>query len=834
MLSVQKTEFFLSKNKSKLKSPIGHHSSFSSSNPLIKHSVPSDSINSNLKFNNSDKPSIPLNSNLSFEGFSKLINYSPKKIYTKLFDNTPKTYELKDGVEYYQKTFGKKAKEFLDNTLHEFKTNETKGILLKGDKVTFQEDTLVKSIVDSALYPVTKMPLDITNGLVKSLRNISFLKENQVLKSIQESSVLAKHEHNNITRMKIDSLRGYFEDFTEHNEKGTLGKLFKNAHNYMDPTISKYSTVAERSLVRLATGGVTAGFLANDAYNLTRMVNDDHKEASKEHKKRFSQEVSRLGLTVYTTIFTLGALKKYTNRSQAAAVAVATGCVLVSEALGRMLAGVPVLPISKKQAEKAALKENPDLQISQNTNETNIKEKEKENKNTNQYAKPLLILGGMIAGGFGFTKLKQLDSVKNLSESILKKYKPLVETEITIAKDELETIFNKLRKNDNFNGLADNYEKIIRKNNLEKVNEAVASEVKKSLKFDEINLNDETAIKIANDKIKKIQDSLMESAELTGVNKTKLTNILKNEKLIPNDKIDDIVKLTTDSETSNKISLGIVDKRVTKTIIENGLLIPFKVAEKIGLIPYKIVTAVASKIKTGKFTNEIKKPSKEINIVRNSIELLKKNVNNKDFNDLVNKNLLKSLDNTNRSNYSNSDLAVMNKLFCSFATAGFLIADSFNTVMRQTAGQDQDVATERAKHRAFQRIAQTLYSTYIIQFTNTLFKPFYDASLVGASLISASNNFMVDTLSRKSVGLPIAKSTKEEIEKLEQGNLNAKGIKGKYFKAMAFITGKKKISDRIDKPGNIKGIQSNSPFFASQKRSDNVKSIEDFLKVANS
>ena len=93
-------------------------------------------------------------------------------------------------------------------------------------------------------------------------------------------------------------------------------KIFQRSVKMFDPKTGNYDTKHERSLNRLVSGLPPAIFLANDAYNLSRMMDDDKNSASHEQKVRFNQEMARIGFNAYITLVTLGALNKYINNSK--------------------------------------------------------------------------------------------------------------------------------------------------------------------------------------------------------------------------------------------------------------------------------------------------------------------------------------------------------------------------------------------------------------------------------------------------------------------------------------------------------------------------------------
>lgn len=60
--------------------------------------------------------------------------------------------------------------------------------------------------------------------------------------------------------------------------------LFQTFLKQFDPRSGNYDTKHERALNRLVSGLPPAIFLANDAYNLSRMMDDDSKAADHERK----------------------------------------------------------------------------------------------------------------------------------------------------------------------------------------------------------------------------------------------------------------------------------------------------------------------------------------------------------------------------------------------------------------------------------------------------------------------------------------------------------------------------------------------------------------------
>lgn len=181
-------------------------------------------------------------------------------------------------------------------------------------------------------------------------------------------------------------------------------------------------------------------------------------------------------------------------------------------------------------------------------------------------------------------------------------------------------------------------------------------------------------------------------------------------------------------------------------------------------------------------------------MISNNINFIKKIPEDADFSKRVNEQLLGSFDNVTKSNYSNHNLAKITKLSASAATSYFLIADNYNLVMQKN--QDKTEATQKAKERAIQRGYGILYGSFLLSLLNNVFKVPYSKSLFNMSLIGAAYALINETITRKSTGLPLGEKSKDEILAVEKENLESDGLKGKYFRLMKTITGKKTLSEK--------------------------------------
>lgn len=126
------------------------------------------------------------------------------------------------------------------------------------------------------IYPFKVLPADILNGSVELIGKIKPFKG-------WAQNTLQKDFFKNIRqRSKVDaqtnSLRGLFETMDSLKDKTAeekSAKMFERSVKMFDPKTGNYDTKHERSLNRLVSGLPPAIFLANDAYNLSRMMDDD-------------------------------------------------------------------------------------------------------------------------------------------------------------------------------------------------------------------------------------------------------------------------------------------------------------------------------------------------------------------------------------------------------------------------------------------------------------------------------------------------------------------------------------------------------------------------------
>ncbi|MDD3437184.1 MAG: hypothetical protein PHC64_08550 [Candidatus Gastranaerophilales bacterium] len=733
----------------------------------------------NVYYNNSLKPFIynnhqrPLSSNdVSFEGLSAF----PKKAVAEF-----KFTEINEALTYYGKTFGTTAFEMAEGVFERLQKGG-KGVELSVDSMTFVDKPLWKNLLDNAVAPFYQIPVDIGCFFINKLGKSRF-KDSQAVRTMTGWGFFKNRTGALEHAADVNALRGLVECFKE-NKNG----FFVQGHDHLDPKKSNYSTEAERSLTRLVTGITSAFFLANDAYNLSRVVNDDPDMAKKDKKKRFNQELGRVGLTAYLTLFTLGSLSKIINKNPWAATASVVGSVAIAELVGRLIVGTPILPVSPEKAKKIAAKRHPKTEGSGNikvkvedkTPSANVVQLKtplpksfsafRENPSDNQPQN-----NNTQSKHNGLKDLTWKDGLKLFvglaATGLLMKYskniKALTQEELMYSKSDIDRILDKLRDN-GFKELADNYDALIKKE----------FKLKKG-KYD-LGIVDRKFWGSLYNLLSFPFNYIRESLLLGSANIIDAPFVIIN-KLIHR-KMVEFIK--TEINT-----LDFKDNILTHTeeIIE-------KVKEK---FPKKINKKKLDEFIENIVQDEMKnRDKKQSGALKNALKFLQEAKGADDIKNVIANKIFYAMNDGAKSGYSNADLGINCKVWSSLITSLFLIADHYNLVMINSEGQDKEKAAEKAKERAIQRIVSILYQRLVMQISNSFLKPIYDASLLGSQIINTSTQTAMEVLTRKSIGMPVGESTKTEIQKTEQENNQAKGLKGKYFRAMAYVTGKKKLSDR--------------------------------------
>lgn len=343
-------------------------------------------------------------------------------------------------------------------------------IKVDGDNVTFYKKTIPQLIWDGLIYPFKILPADILNGGVELIGKIKPFK-GWAEKTLQKPMFKNIRQRSKIDA-KVNSLRGLFKTASDLNGKTEAeisSAMFQRSVKMFDPGTGNYDTKHERSLNRLVSGLPPALFLANDAYNLSRMMDDDGKAATEEQKVRFKQEMARIGFNAYITLVTLGALNKYINNSKMGIMLMTGLTTLTTEAFSRVINGKHITRLTpeearreneKNQALEAQIK--PDLSFK--ASEKPKEDKEKQQKPLLTFNSAMKAVGLIIAGGYAAKGLRKISAVdnawKNFSGYFKNLYKDATQIkDYRIPQEKLNEITKVLDEN-GFTKLAEKYRNV--------------------------------------------------------------------------------------------------------------------------------------------------------------------------------------------------------------------------------------------------------------------------------------------------------------------------------------------------------------------------------------
>lgn len=417
------------------------------------------------KFNRDIERPLNHNSqNLSFKGLSisKAVN---KIMYAQDKEVTYSANVLFDKTKNH---LGEMVKKHYDHV----KSSEMAKKLVKfdGDKITFRKKTIPHLIWDGLIYPFKILPFDILNGVVELIGKIKPFKkwaqrvlEKPFFKNIRQRSKIES---------EVSSLKGLCETATKLKDKPDAeisSKFFQQSVKMFDPRTGNYDTKHERALCRMVSGLPPAIMLATDAYNLSRMMDDDPAAAKKEKKARFRQEMSRLVMNAYLMLVTFGALNKFINQSAAGSMLMTGATTLLTETYSRLRNGKHIKRLTPEEARAENEKNNaPEKDIKP----LSFKSDMKPASQPKEQQKPLLSFStimkasaGVIAAGFAVKGARKYipgveDALKTITEPFNKKYKSLTQiADFRISGDKFDEIVKVLREND-FGKLADKYEQV--------------------------------------------------------------------------------------------------------------------------------------------------------------------------------------------------------------------------------------------------------------------------------------------------------------------------------------------------------------------------------------
>lgn len=709
-------------------------------------------------------------------------------------------------------------------------------IIKKGDSVEFVRKSIPKMVGESLAYPFVQMPFDLLDFGLNIMKKVPGVKK--AANSIYNSDLLTKKRNALAKEEDFNAVMGMFDQVSKKMKASKDGDdkldewILNTFQKYFDPKTGKYNTVHERSLNRIVSGMVPAFFLANDAYNLSRFCDDNPEMAKKEHDTRFKQELSRVGVTAYIQLVILGGLTKFVNSSLMGTALSSTIPVLIAETSSRLANGKSITFISKDKAKQMAQEQGvisvknepqkeendliykyypmpvafkskvdktftafnsmnslnsaafssfaPESVVNQTAEIVSMHTRKRDKKNREKKKDGGLLTLGLIkkamltsiAVGFGVRALranKNIDKAFNSFFGVFKDgYNNLVKKDFLISKTEFSGIVEKLRAT-GFNEIATQYEKIMKTHNEDFA----------------------TLSKLLQEMLQKV--GTQEFAKMAKDNAA----LLKRHNINPNNIHRTIRANVASLEAipSDMYKMAKVDKKIKPAV--DFVIAPFKFMWATAKFPYTIVNNLVSLVVKQKKT----KTTSSIDTLTKSLLDLKGKANlpEKDFQKYIKTAMCSSFNNISKSDYSNADLGKLTKLFASTVTTWFLIADDYNMVMMKSLGQDESGAALKAKERLQQRLTGIFYQTLFIDLFNNTFSKVYHTSLLGMSAVTAACTTICEIFTRKSIGKPVGHMSRDEINDLEYRNINAPGLKGKYFRFMTELTGKKAVSEDANK-----------------------------------
>ncbi len=904
---------------------IGHQHSLNIDNRgyIKKKSVTKDILSNN--FNSEKTPLERTTNRVSFKGVSSIL----------IKDTKPMAYE--SAMKAIRKAVGNST-DLLRNHIMDSETMSQRiKIDSANDTIVFKEKQIPYLIVDAMKFPFTDMPFLLMDWALKGLKKKGPFKNARWIENIQNKNFYKKMKKTMKDDEKLNALRGNLEIanlYKFDTEALRKSALVQDAMKMFDPSTGNYNSVHERALTRIVTGFIPAVFLANDAYNLSRLCDDDPKAADKEKSIRFNQEAKRVTSNAYIQLITLGALSKYINNSKFAVVATNFLTILFTEMYSRISNGRRIHFISPEEAKRINAKENnKNIAVSENSDaekiqlpvsekvspafknnlleqispqKTNLQEKHpalfKEFSLMNNFKtapsedmqpapavktqdkelKPLLSLGSIakasvavIAAGFAVKGLRRIkinkivngkeveskpfaefmDSIKNFWNN--KIIKPLTVKKHLVKRDEFYQLIDKMKKN-GFNDIAQEYENTT----LQYQKKLAISKVKEQFVKDlgSVNINasefgkiDRAAlftenlnryIKILNDNnmkdfadfvkntmfdsngklidikapgvldkaydtvVKKLKSLQGSNLSLNPYKRSLDTSFFVNENsIIVNQfesKLKELVaagntelaqkyqKVLEDAVNSSEFLLGETSTKYAPLV--KFIIQPFKFAfGTINLPNYfiKIITNPFKPLKAPKMSDEMK-------VISRSYLKLSKKIQQDDsaFAHDFNESIVKSFNKLTMSGVSNAQLSELSKFSGTAATLWFLVTDNYNMVMLKSNGENVDEAKLKANERIVQEASRTFYNMLFINLFNDTFSSTYHKNLIGAQLVNTASTLVGEYTNRKAIGMPVVESTRDEILDNEYKNITSTGLKGKFFRFMSRLTGKKVLSQR--------------------------------------
>ena len=744
----------------------------------------------------------PLNNthhDVSFEGLS----FIPK-----LYKPLEKTYSKKEFLEFTRKYLGDMGEELLENVtiVHNKRTNKL--ISVDGDNITIHKKTIPHLAWDGILYPFTILPGDVLNGLVEIAGKIPGLKnwsketlKLPMFKDIRQRSKIDKKVNSLVGMITYkenklqDAIDAYKKVHGVVPDEAALAKIKQEVEENMQSsvfqTITKpfdyktgnYDTKHERALNRLVSGLPPAIFLANDAYNLSRMMDDDPKAADKERKTRFKQETSRILTSGYLTLITMGAFQKFINKSKFGIVLTTGITVLVTEMFSRLSNGKFITRLTPEQARKINEREHaPEAEIKPEENSSSqvssTGNPDKKSDKTKEQQKPLLSFDTLmkasavvLAAGYAIKGFKNIPAIKQSALKFFENMDSEKLTKLGVNKEKL-----------NLDNAVKTFE--------DKVIYRPFTQFYKNITSTAYHVEPEKFNQTVEILRKNGYNELADQYERVG--KTALKNIDGK----------DILNLGSKDRI-----FKVFGKEVSVKPFVNFVIAPFKFMWNTITLPYWMIDE-----KIGNLFRKAKPKSipKDIDALATSFGKISKKaqefangkMTSEQFEDFIKINMTNAFNRDSMSNVSNAELSNLAKTAASVATIWFLMTDNYNMVMLKSNGNDKEGASTKFKERFVQEGSRLFYQTLLIDLFNSTFRNSYNASLLGMSWVTLADTTLGEILTRSSVGIPVKAHTRDELIDIETKQNNSTGFTKKYYNFMQRLTGKRSIKTYEVNPKN--------------------------------
>lgn len=736
-------------------------------------------------------------------------------------------------LKYFTDNFGDTAKRLYSDLKNNPRLNNR--IFNANDGLHFKQKSVFRSIVDSVIFPIARLPVLLTSFVINVGQKIPFLKK--TFNKFAEWPFLKRQLENIKIEDDINILKGLLrkthstiEDYAKKVDKDNYktvankilnsrakhpeinDKLFATANKFLDPKTGNYNTVYERPLNRIVSGLIPAFFLANDAYNLSVLCGDKKNVSDKEGKIRFHQEVSRVMANAYLQLISLGALTEFVNKSAGNSALITSFTVLFSEIFSRTSNGRPVTFISSDRAKEINAKDTQknkmqdEKKVAKDDKAQNIHNKvnfsSSETKSQNLLDSSLVSFSNTVSSSEAMDKASN-STKKDEKKNTIFSFNSLMKVVASFAGAGLLLSF--LRNSSLINN------KIPVKKSM--------NDLWKYLKGNFYDKFIEKDFEIAVDDFKQITKNYRD----LGYGKL----AAKYEEIIGKYSDNAPIKLPIENVAKGEKAKFVKTSTAYKPFIDI-VIQPFKFVWGAVSLPYKLIKLLSGSINSALSNTIFKnagessifkkylklysqffyaKPEKKVTntqVLGNSLaKVLKKTkaynsgkLSESDYRKFIDNSIVQSFNDTTQSTYSNTDLGMLTKIVSSAITSVFLISDNYNMVMLKSNGEDKEGARQKAQERVVQRVSALFYQTMFMNWFNSVFRDVYNSSLAGMSSVVTGNTLATEFFTRASIGMPLMPKTYDQLQAVDEKNRTRKGFAGKYFRFMMKLTGKKPLSPK--------------------------------------